>query len=60
MDLLYPCKTCGHAYEDHLVGLSCAFCWADAGFNRSSVIHNMCKRFIGDNLKYLEEKHAES
>jgi len=63
MDLLYPCKVCGHHYEDHLIGLNCAICWADYGFNYhefSMYDSRLCRKFVGDNLKYLEDKHAES
>jgi hypothetical protein len=63
VDLLYPCEVCGHHYEDHLIGLSCAICWADLGFsNHEFSIYDpkLCRRFIGDNLKYLEDKDAES
>jgi hypothetical protein len=60
MDLLYPCKTCTHAYEDHLMGLNCAICWSDIGFaSHGYLFPNTCRKFIGDNLKYLEDKHNE-
>ena len=64
MDPLYPCKTCGHNYEDHMIGLGCALCWSDAGFARVQVNSDLfnppiCKKFIGDNFKYLEDKHSE-
>lgn len=52
MDLLYPCQTCGHNFEDHLMGLRCAICWFDAGYDA----RHICIKFIGDNLKYLEDK----
>lgn len=63
MDLLYPCKTCKHNYEDHLIGLTCAICWSDHGFKSfytNMTSPDMCKKFVGDNLKYLEDKHNES
>jgi hypothetical protein len=61
MDLLYPCKTCSHHFEDHVGGLICAICWADhkCQFRAWQPTMDTCDKFIGDNLKYLEEKHAE-
>jgi len=65
VDLLFPCKHCHHNFEDHLLGLSCAVCWADAGLVRVNKYpgidnSNICKKFEGDNLKYLEDKNAKS
>lgn len=52
MDPLFLCKTCGHDYEDHISGERCAYCWAD-----SREMHfNGCYKFVGDNLKWLEER----
>ena len=61
MDLLYPCEVCGHHYEDHLIGLSCAICWADEACDMCSGgdCITICSKFVGDNLKYLEDKHNE-
>lgn len=55
MDLLFPCKTCGHNYEDHLMATRCAICWYEAGYDATGI----CYKFIGDNLRYMEEKNNE-
>lgn len=61
MDLLYPCKTCTHAFEDHVAGLICAICYADnrGQFRPYVPFMETCRIFIGDNLKYLEDKQNE-
>jgi hypothetical protein len=61
IDPKYPCKTCGHIYEDHMIGLGCGFCWSEAGFKRvnaysDTINPDICKLFEGDNLKYMEMK----
>ena len=57
MDKLFPCKNCGHHYEDHIPGYRCVICWVDSGHD--VLLNGMCRDFVGDNLKYLEDKHEE-
>lgn len=50
----FPCKKCGHNYEDHPQGGGyCAICWA----NDPNDYTLMCYGFLGDNLKWLRDKY---
>jgi hypothetical protein len=51
----FPCKKCGHNYEDHIEGYRCATCFADSGYDATGI----CYEFVIDNLKYLESLLGE-